>query len=88
MKLIFIDMASFLMDFYFLYYDDSHSERRSFIKVGLLETIKNWIYIRQLTFLALFSQLRVLYAEADFEKCSLKLVVNKIRQNPWHVEER
>ena len=88
MKLIFFDMASFIMYFYFLYYDDSHSERQSFIKVSLLETVKKSIYITQLTFLVLFSELRILYAGAAFEKCSLKLVVHKIRQNPWHAEER
>ena len=84
MKLIFIDMASFIMYFYFLYYDDSHSESHSFIKVSLLETIKKWIYTRQLIFVVWFSQLRFLYAELAFEKFSLKLVVHKIR----HAEER
>ena len=87
-KLIFSDMASFIMYFYFLYYDDSHSERQSFINVSLLKTIKKSTYITQLTFLVLFSQLCILYAEAAFEKCSLKLEVHKIRQNPWHTEER
>ena len=88
MKLIFFDMASFIMYFYFLYYDDSYSVRQYFLKVSLLETVKKWIYITQLAFLVLFSQLRILNAEAAFERCSLKLVVHKIKQNPWHAEER
>ena len=81
-------MASFIMYFYFLYYDNSHSERQSFIKVSLLETVKKSIYIIQLTLLVLFSELRILNPEAVFERYSLKLVVHKIRQNPWHAEER
>ena len=86
MKLIFIDMTSFTMYFYLLYYDDSQSESQPFIKVSLLETIKKWIHITQLIFFVSFSQLRIWYVEAAFEKCSLKLVNHKIRQNPWHAE--
>ena len=47
---IFIDIASFVMYFYFLYYDDSHFERQFFIKVSLPETIKKLICITQFIF--------------------------------------
>ena len=36
----FFDSASFIMYFYFLYYDDSYSVRQYFLKVSLLETVK------------------------------------------------
>ena len=35
-----MDTVSFIAFFYFLYYDNSHFEKQSFIKQGLLETIK------------------------------------------------
>ena len=67
---IFVDTASFvfLMYFYFLYCDESHFEKQSFIKQGLLETIKemnidrNEYILRNSALLLLFSQFHVLFA--------------------------
>ena len=88
MKLIFIDIASFIMYFYFLHYDDSHFERQSFIRASLLETIKKLTYITQFNFPCIVFTIAYLICGSSLEKCSLKLVVHKIMQNPWHAEER
>ena len=89
MKLIFIDIASFIMYFYFLYYDDSNFERQSFIKASLHETITKSIYITQFNFLCIvFTIAYLICGSSKNEKCSLKLGVHKIIQNLWHTEER